>query len=239
MQTVDLLAVVAHPDDAELTCGGVLAKAAKAGRRVGILDLTRGELGTRGSAEIRAGEAQKASKVLGVALRENLGLPDANIVNDNPSREKLAGAIRRLRPRVVIAPAIEGRHPDHIAAAQLVRDAAFLSGLAKFAPGSEKHRPLKVLHCLAYRQDFRRPSFVVDISAEFEQKLEAIRCYESQFEGVTQAGEVYPNGEPLEAAVRNHAAYYGALIRCRYAEPFFTTEMVAVDDVLSLEVSTF
>jgi N-acetylglucosamine malate deacetylase 1 len=239
METVDLLAIVAHPDDAELTCGGVLAKAAKAGRRVGILDLTRGELGTRGSAEIRAAEAQNASKVLGVALRENLGLPDANIVNDKPSREKLVIAIRRLRPRVVIAPAIEGRHPDHIAAAQLVRDASFLSGLAKFAPGSEKHRPLKVVHCLAYRQDFTRPSFVVDISAEFEQKLEAIRCYASQFEGVTQAGEVYPNGEPLEASVRNHAAYYGALIRRRYAEPFFTTEMIAVDDVLSLEVSTF
>jgi bacillithiol biosynthesis deacetylase BshB1 len=239
METVDLLAIVAHPDDAELTCGGVLAKAAKAGRRVGILDLTRGELGTRGSAEIRAAEAQNASKVLGVALRENLGLPDANVVNDKPSREKLVGAIRRLRPRVVIAPALEGRHPDHIAAAQLVRDASFLSGLAKFAPGSEKHRPLKVVHCLAYRQDFTRPSFVVDISAEFEQKLEAIRCYASQFEGVTQAGEVYPNGEPLEASVRNHAAYYGALIRRRYAEPFFTTEMIAVDDVLSLEVSTF
>ena len=179
------------------------------------------------------------SALLGVALRENLGLSDANLVNDKPSREKLVSAIRRLRPRVVIAPAIEGRHPDHIAAAQLARDASFLSGLAKFAPGSEKHRPLKVVHCLAYRQDFTRPSFVVDISAEFEQKLEAIRCYGSQFEGVTQAGEVYPNGEPLEAAVRNHAAYYGTLIRCRYAEPFFTTEMVAVDDVLSLEVSTF
>jgi bacillithiol biosynthesis deacetylase BshB1 len=239
METVDLLAVVAHPDDAELTCGGVLAKAAKAGRRVGILDLTRGELGTRGSAEIRAAEAQRASKVLGVATRENLGLSDANIVNDLAAREKLVGAIRRLRPRVVIAPALEGRHPDHIAAAQLVRDASFLAGLKNFAPGAEKHRPLKILHCLAYRQDFTRPSFVVDISAEFDQKLESIRCYASQFEGVTQAGEVYPNGDPLADVVRNHAAYYGSLIRCRYAEPFFTTEMVAVDDVLSLEVSTF
>lgn len=239
MDHLDLLAIVAHPDDAELTCGGVLAKAAKGGRRVGILDLTQGELGTRGSAQIRAEEAQRASKVLGVATRENLGLSDANIVNDMASREKLVGAIRRLRPRVVIAPALEGRHPDHIAAAQLVRDASFLAGLKNFAPGSEKHRPFKILHCLAYRQDFVRPSFVVDISAEFEQKLEAIRCYASQFDGATQAGEVYPNGEPLENAVRNHAAYYGSLIRCRYAEPFFTTEMVAVDDVLSLEVSTF
>lgn len=239
METVDILAVVAHPDDAELTCGGVLAKAAKAGRRVGILDLTQGELGTRGSAEIRAGEALEASKVLGVAVRQNLGLPDANIVNERSAREKLVGAIRGLRPRVVIAPALEGRHPDHIAAAQLVRDASFLAGLKNFAPGNEKHRPLKVLHCLAYRQDFVRPSFVVDISDEFEQKLAAIRCYASQFEGATQAGEVYPNGEPLEDVVRHHAAYYGSLIRRRYGEPFFMTEMLEVDDVLSLEVSTF
>jgi N-acetylglucosamine malate deacetylase 1 len=239
METVDLLAIVAHPDDAELTCGGVLAKAANDGRLVGILDLTEGELGTRGSAQIRAAEAKRASEVLGVSVRESLGLSDANIVNDLASREKLVGAIRRLRPRVVIAPALEGRHPDHIAAAQLVRDASFLAGLKNFAPGSEKHRPHKILHCLAYRQDFTRPSFVVDISAEFEQKLSAIRCYASQFEGVSQAGEVYPNGDPLETAVRNHAAYYGALIRCQYAEPFFTTEMVGVHDVLSLEVSTF
>ena len=151
--------------------------------------------------------------MLGVAVRENLGLPDANIVNDLSAREKLVGAIRRLRPRVVIAPALEGRHPDHIAAAQLVRDASFLAGLKNFAPGGEKHRPLKVLHCLAYRQDFVRPSFVVDISDEFEQKLEAIRCYASQFEGATQAGEVYPNGEPLEDVVRHHADdYYDVVV---------------------------
>lgn len=239
MESVDLLAIAAHRDDAELTCGGTLAKAAKAGHRVGILDLTQGEMGTRGSAAIRAAESERATKVLGVAIRENLGLPDAGIVNDGPTREKLVRAIRRFRPRVIIAPALEGRHPDHRATAQLVRDASFLSGLAKFAPESDKHRPVKVLHCLAYRQDFIRPTFVVDISAEFEQKLEAVRCYESQFEGAIQAGEVYPNGEPLEDAVRHHAAYYGSLIRQRYAEPFFTTEMVAVDDVVSLEVSTF
>lgn len=239
MEPLDLLAVVAHPDDAELTCGGVLAKAAKAGKRVGVLDLTRGELGTRGSAEIRAAEAARANKVLGLTVRESLGLPDANIVNDLPSREKLVGAIRRFRPRVVIAPALEGRHPDHIAAGQLVRDASFLSGLKNFAPGAEKHRPLKVIHSLAYRQDFVRPSFVVDISDELEQKIEAIRCYASQFDGVTQAGEVYPNGDPLEDVVRHYAAYYGSLIRKRYGEPFFTTEMMAVDDILSLEVATF
>jgi bacillithiol biosynthesis deacetylase BshB1 len=160
---VDLLAVFAHRDDAELNCGGTLAKAARAGHRVGILDLTQGEMGTRGSAEIRAAEADRAAKVLGVSVRENLELPDANITNEQSTRERLVRALRRFRPRVVIAPALEGRHPDHRIAAQLVRDACFLSGLAKVAPDTEKHRPLKILHCLTYRQDFLKPSFVFDV----------------------------------------------------------------------------
>lgn len=235
---VDLLAIFAHRDDAELNCGGTLAKAAAAGHAVGILDLTQGEMGTRGSAELRAAEAERAAKVLGVSVRENLCLPDAGITNDQASREKLVRAIRRFRPRVVIAPALEGRHPDHRVSAQLVRDACFLSGLAKVAPDSEKHRPLKILHCLSYRQDFVRPSFVVDISDHFRTKLDAIRCYASQFEGATQAGEVYPTGEPLEDVITHTSAYYGTLIRRAYGEPYFTTEMTLVEDVLSLEVST-
>jgi bacillithiol biosynthesis deacetylase BshB1 len=236
---LDLLAIAAHRDDVELLCGGTLAKAARAGHRTGILDLTAGELGTRGTAEVRAAEAEQAAKTLGVPLRENLGLPDAGIVNDPPTREKLARVLRRLQPRVVIAPALEGRHPDHRATAQLVRDASFVAGLAKLAPDLPKHRPFKVLHCVTYRHDPIRPTFVVDISDVFELKLEAIRCYSSQFEGIQQAGEVYPNGEPLEDVVRHYAAYYGTLIRKRYGEPYYTTEVMAVDDVLSLEVSTF
>jgi bacillithiol biosynthesis deacetylase BshB1 len=238
-EPIELLAIAAHRDDVELTCGGTLAKAAKAGHRTGILDLTQGEMGTRGSAELRATEADAAAAVLGVSVRETLGLPDAGILNEPHTREALARVIRRLRPRVVIAPALEGRHPDHRVAAQLVRDACFVAGLAKIAPELPKHRPLKILHCLAYRQDFVKPSFVVDVSDEFDQKLEAIRCFHSQFDGVTQAGEVYPNGEPLEDVVRHYSAYYGTLIRRPHGEPFYTTEMVAVDDVLALEVSTF
>jgi len=237
--TVDLLAIAAHLDDCELTCGGTLARAVRQGRRVGILDLTRGEMGTRGSAEVRAEEAMRAAKVLGITRRENLGLPDAGIMNDPATRELLARAIRKFRPRVVIAPALEGRHPDHRVSAQLIRDACFIAGLAKVAPDLPKHRPLKILHTLSYRQDFVRPTFVVDVSDVFELKLEAIRCYASQFEGETQAGEVYPSGEPLEDVVRHYGAFYGTLIRRRYGEPYFTTEMVAIDDVLSLEVSTF
>jgi LmbE family N-acetylglucosaminyl deacetylase len=120
-----------------------------------------------------------------------------------------------------------------------VRDACFVAGLAKVSPGIPVHRPHKVIHAVTYRQDFERPSFVVDISEVFERKLEAIRCYGSQFDGVTQAGEVYPNGEPLYDVVRHYAAYYGALIRTRYGEPFFTTETMRVDDVTTLDVATF
>jgi bacillithiol biosynthesis deacetylase BshB1 len=236
--TVDLLAIFPHPDDAELGCGGTLAKAATAGHRVAIVDLARGEMASRGTVELRAEEAQRAAKVLGVSCRENVGLPDAGLRNDPETREKVALVIRRFRPRVVIAPALEGRHPDHRVAAQLVRDACFVAGLAKIAPEVPKHRPLKILHCLTHRQDFVRPTFVVDVSAELPRKLEAIRCYESQFSGLTQAGEVYPNGEPLEEIIQHHAAYYGSLIRRRYGEPFFTTEMMAVDDIMSLDVST-
>jgi bacillithiol biosynthesis deacetylase BshB1 len=237
--SIDLLAIAAHRDDVELTCGGTLAKAARAGHRVGILDLTAGEMGTRGSAELRAQEAERAAAALGAAVRENLGLPDAGIVNDPPTRELLARVIRRLRPTTVIAPALDGRHPDHRTTGQLVRDACFIAGLAKVAPDVPKHRPRKVLHTLTFRQDFARPTFVVDISDDFETKMAAVACYASQFDGATQAGEVYPNGDPLLDVVRHYCAYYGTLIRKRYGEPFFTTEMMAVEDVLSLEVSTF
>ena len=235
---IDVLAIFAHRDDAELNCGGTLAKSARLGHKTGILDLTQGEMGTRGSAELRAAEANAAAKVLGATIRENLGLPDAGIVNEPATRELLARAIRRLKPRVVICPALEGRHPDHRVTAQLVRDACFVAGLAKVAADIPTHRPLKILHCMTFRQDFIKPSFVVDVSEDFETKMKSIRCYASQFEGATQAGEVYPTGEPLDDVVRHHSAYYGALIRAAHGEPYFTTEMTAVDDVMSLGVST-
>jgi bacillithiol biosynthesis deacetylase BshB1 len=236
---VTILAIAAHRDDVELTCGGTLIKAVKLGQRTAILDLTQGEMGTRGSADLRRKEAERAAEIIGCSARENLELPDAAIENTPRTRTALARAIRRYQPRVVIAPPLEGRHPDHRVAAQLIRDACFLAGLVKLAPDVPNHRPHKVVHSLAYRQDFIRPTFVVDISDEFEQKMAAVRCYESQFEGVIQAGEIYPNGEPLYDIATHYAATYGALIRTRYGEPFFTTEMVRVDDVGSLEVATF
>ena len=236
---VTILAIAAHRDDVELTCGGTLIKAARRGQRTAIVDLTQGEMGTRGSAQLRGEEAARAAEVLGVSARETLALPDAGIENTPATREALARVIRKYRPRVVIAPASEGRHPDHRVTAGLVRDACFVAGLAKVAPEVPKHRPLKILHSLTYRQDFTRPSFVVDITDEFEQKLAAVRCYGSQFDGEIQAGEVFPNGEPLYDIITHYAATYGSLIRTRYGEPFFTTEMMRVDDVAALEVATF
>jgi bacillithiol biosynthesis deacetylase BshB1 len=239
MSDLQVLAIFAHRDDAELTCAGTLIKLASQGHRTGILDLTAGEMGSRGSAELREAEANKAAAVMGPAVRENLGLPDAGIVNTPETRARIARVLRRLKPAIIIAPAQQGRHPDHRITAELVRDACFISGLAKVEPDLPKHRPRKVIHCLSYREDYTRPTFVVDISAEFERKLEAIRCYGSQFDTVTQAGEVYPNGDPLYDIVRHQAAHYGSLIRARYGEPFFTTETMRVDDITTLEVSTF
>lgn len=239
MSHVDVLAIVPHPDDAELLCGGTLAKAARQGHRTGIIDLTRGEMGTRGSVALRAEEAARASAVLGVSVRENLGFPDSGVVNSPEARRTVATVIRRLRPQVVITMAPRGRHPDHRVTSQLVRDACFLAGIRKTDPSTEPHRPRKLLHAIAYREDHVKPTFVVDISAEFERKLEAILCYASQFDGTTQAGEVYPTGEPLADVIRHQSAHYGSLIRCAYGEPFWTQETMAVDDVMRLGVETF
>jgi bacillithiol biosynthesis deacetylase BshB1 len=238
---LDLLAVAAHRDDAELTCGGTLLVAADRGRRVGVLDLTEGEMGTRGSASIRAAEAPAAARVLGLAVRENLALPDAGITNTPETRAALVHVLRRLRPAVVIAPAPPpaGRHPDHREAAELIRDACFLAGIVKFAPGLPAHRPRKLLHALAYREEPVKPTFVVDVSAVFERKLDAVRCYGSQFDEATQAGEVMPTGDPLYERVRQAGAHYGSLIRARYGEPFWTLETMRVEDVTTLDVSSF
>ena len=239
MIPLDILAIAPHPDDAELICGGTLAKAAREGRRTGILDLTQGEMGTRGSVELRAEEAAAAAKVLGVAVRENLGLADSAFENRPATRKALAMVLRRLRPQIVIAPAPRGRHPDHRVAAQLVRDACFLAGVRKIDPSTEPHRPRKLLYAITYREDYVKPTFVVDISADFETKLAAIACFASQFEDVTQAGEVYPTGEPLADVIRHQSAHYGSLIRCGYGEPFWTHETMKVDDVMGLEVESF
>jgi len=237
---VDLLAIAAHRDDVELTCGGTLAKAAMGGRRVGIIDLTQGEMGTRGDATTRAAEAAAAAKTLGVAVRLNADMRDAHLTNDAASRQKLVELIRRMRPRVVILPFAVGRHPDHRIASELGRDACYLAGLAKYDPGTggEAHRPYKLLYALAYREDPVKPTFVVDISDVFEAKMQAIRCYASQFDGAKAAGEVFPTGQDLYELIRVQSAHYGSLIRRRYGEPFYTAETQEVEDVLKLGVQS-
>jgi len=237
---VDLLAIAAHRDDVELTCGGTLARAVRAGHRVGILDLTEGEMGTRGDAATRAAEADKAAKTLGVTIRLNAGMRDAHLENDEASRKRIVELIRRTRPRVVILPFPVGRHPDHRIASELGRDACYLAGLAKYEPdkGGEAHRPYKLLYALAYREDPVKPTFVVDITEVFETKMQAIRCYGSQFDGAQAAGEVYPTGQDLYELIRVQSAHYGSLIRCRYGEPFYTAETQEVEDVLRLGVQS-
>lgn len=232
---VDVLAIGPHPDDAELLCGGTLAKCADQGYRTGILDLTRGELGTRGSAEIRGAEAERAAAVLGVAVRVNADLPDAAVFNTSEQRVRIVGLLRELRPRVVILPFPRGRHPDHRLAAQLCRDACFLAGLRRYGAG-EAHRPVKILYALSFREDPVKPTFVVDIEAQFSRKLEAIRCYASQFEGVIQAGEAFPTGQPFQELIEVQNRHYGSLIRTGFGEPFFTDETVAVEDIARLSV---
>jgi bacillithiol biosynthesis deacetylase BshB1 len=239
MTSVDILAIGAHPDDMELICGGTLVRANRLGRSTGILDLAAGEMASRGTPDLRAKEAAQAAKVMGVSVRENLGFPDGGIQNTPDTRAKVAVVIRRLKPKIVITHSQHGRHPDHPTVAQLVRDACFVAGLKKVAPEFAPHRPLKVIHALSFREDNQKPTFVVDITESFEKKLEAIACYASQFGDAVQAGEVYPNGEPLNDLIRHHAAHYGSLIRCRYGEPFYTTETMRVDDVGALEVATF
>lgn len=234
---VDLLAVAAHRDDIELLCGGTLARAAAQGHRTGVLDLTRGEMGTAGSADLRGEEAEAAAEILGLTARRNAGFPDAGLVNTTETRLHVARFVRAFRPRVVILPFMNGRHPDHRVASQLAYDACFLAGLGKLPLSEPPHRPTKILYALTYREEAVKPTFVVDITAQIDTKLRAIQCYASQFDGRTWAGEVFPGGErPLYEQVRMHAARYGALIRKEYGEPFFTAETMEVEDVVGLGV---
>jgi bacillithiol biosynthesis deacetylase BshB1 len=238
---LDLLAIAPHPDDAELLCGGALTRSAALGRRVGILDLTRGETGTKGTAEQRAEEASRAAEVLGVVVRENAGLPDAGLFNTDDSRARLVAILRRLQPRVVILPFLTGRHPDHRISAELGRDACFLAGLANYGGEDlralQPHRPAKVIHALAYREDAVKPTFVVGLTEEeFARKLEAIGCYSSQFSDATKAGELFPTGQPLLELVESQGRHYGSLVRRPFGEPFWTAETIEVDDLTALGV---
>jgi bacillithiol biosynthesis deacetylase BshB1 len=235
---LDLLAIAAHPDDAELTCGGTLAMAVRQGYRVGILDLVAGETGTSGSAAVRSREAARAAKALGIHARGNAGLHDAHLHNTDEARRAVVEWLRRWRPRTVILPFPVGRHPDHRVASELARDACYLAGLARYDAPGRAHRPHKILFALAYREDPVKPTFVVDISASFAAKMRAIHCYKSQFDGAGAAGEIFPTGQQLYDLIETQSAHYGSLIRTRYGEPYFTHETVRVEDVVELDVQS-
>jgi bacillithiol biosynthesis deacetylase BshB1 len=238
--TLDALAVMAHPDDAELLCGGVLIKSAGRGKRVGVLDLTAGEMGSSGSAQTRAREAESAARLMGLTFRGCADLPDSRLENDLHARRVVISQLRALRPRIVITHWKAGRHRDHRIASELVRDACYLSGLRKLDVAGEPFRPLKLIYASAFREDADPPDFVVDVTEQMERKLDAIALYGSQFDGATQAGEVFPAGErPLLEQIRAKMAHYGSLIRVRYGEPFRVDESLAVDDIAELGVSTF
>jgi len=262
----DILAIAAHRDDVEQTCGGTLLKAAQRAQRTGILDLTQGEMGTRGTAEDRAREATGAAKILGVGWRRALDIPDGRVENTWENRLKVASVIRETRPRVVILPYWKGRHPDHYTASVLGYEACFLAGLAKLTLGSQlsaispgtsdlrpqtsapdnrpdssalllaPHRPFKIIYATLYYDV--RPTFVVDITGQFEQKFASILAYTSQFSDQEAGKDLFPAHDEIRARVESMARFYGMLGGVTYAEPFLQKEVGLVEDLLAIPVKS-
>jgi bacillithiol biosynthesis deacetylase BshB1 len=233
---LDLLAIAAHPDDVELTCGGTLLKMAQQGYKTGILDLTAGEMGTRGTPETRAKEAAKAAKLLRVKWRGTLGVPDSDVQPTRQHELRLAAVIRQLRPKTVILPYWEARHPDHYHASTLGYEGCFLAGLKQLPLGEEPFRPFKILYSTAYAEV--RPTFIVDITPEYRQRHHAILAYSTQFgrrSGSTKS-KVFLAIDRLEGQMNQLARHYGEMIGVRYGEPFLQKELMKVDDVVKLEV---
>lgn len=234
---MDVLSIAAHPDDTELTCGGTVIKMAEAGYRVGVLDLTAGESGSRGNALQREREAKRASKVLGLVHRENLYLPDAGIEEVREFKLKIARRIRALRPRTVILPYWEGRHPDHYTTGRIGYEACFLAGLARLPLEGKPHRPHKIIYASLYVPSVR-PTFVVDITEQIEGKLRAILCYSSQFSPRKDMQNLFPARADLRERVASLARHFGLMIGTRYGEPFVTREVARVDDIVKMPVKS-
>jgi bacillithiol biosynthesis deacetylase BshB1 len=234
---LDLLVIAAHPDDAELTSGGTLLKMAARGYATGVLDLTAGEMGTRGTTDTRAREAARASKILRLKWRGNLGLPDSDVQPTRENKLRAAHMIRELRPRTVILPYWKGRHPDHYHAGELGYEACFLAGLVQLPIEGEAFRPFKILYATAYAAQVR-PSFIVDITREYEKRRQAILAYESQFRAPKNArkSRVHIPLDQLEDRMNVLARYYGRMVGVRYGEGFVTREVMQVEDVVKLPV---
>jgi len=234
--SIDILAIAAHRDDVEQTCGGTLLVQQALGWRTGILDLTRGEGGTRGSAAEREAEANAAAKILRVAHREALDLPDGSLQNTLENRLKIAAVLRRLRPRVVILPYWQGRHPDHYTSATLGYEACFAAGLAKLDLPGEPHRPYKILYASLYA--YVRPSFVVDITPHMETRLQALLAYRSQYGNQPEGSGLFVPEEDIRERTFASARHYGLLAGVRYAEPFVQKEVSLAGDLMLLPVAS-
>jgi N-acetylglucosamine malate deacetylase 1 len=233
---VDILALAAHRDDVEQTCAGTLLKMAERGCRTGILDLTQGEMGTRGTMEDRANEAANAARILKVSWRRALDIPDGRVENTWDNKLKVARVLREQRPRVLILPYWEGRHPDHYTASILGYEAAFLSGLSKLPLEASAHRPFKIIYASLYRDV--RPTFVVDITDQFETRFASLMAYKSQFTDQEAGSGIFPAQKEIRARVESMARYYGMLGGVTYAEPFVQKEVGLVDDVMAIPVKS-
>jgi N-acetylglucosamine malate deacetylase 1 len=235
---IDILAIAAHRDDVEQTCGGTLLTMQARGWRTSILDLTQGESGTRGTAADREAEANAAARILNVSHREALDLPDGNVQNTLENRLKLAAVLRRLRPRVVILPYWQGRHPDHYTTATLGYESCFVSGLSKIeTPGGHPpHRPYKILYASLYADV--RPSFVVDITPHIEQRLQSLLAYRSQYGQQPTGTGLFVPEEDIRERTFATARHYGLLAGVRYAEPFVQKEVGLVEDLMLLPVQS-
>lgn len=233
---IDILAIAAHRDDVEQTCGGTLLKMAQRGHATGILDLTRGEMGTRGTESERQQEAEAAASVLQVGWRKALDIPDARVENTWENRLNIARVLREQRPRVVILPYWKGRHPDHYTTSTLGYEACFLSGLAKLDLPGQPHRPYKIIYATLYYDI--RPSFVVDISDQFEKRLESIYAYASQFTDQEAGKQDFPAHEEIRGRVEAMARFYGMLVGVKYGEPFLQKEVGLVEDLTIIPVKS-
>ena len=260
MKALDILAIAAHRDDVEQTCGGTLLKHAQRGLRTGILDLTRGEMGTRGTAADRARESAESAKVLQVSWRAALDIPDGRVENTWENRLKIAYWVRALRPRVVILPYWEGRHPDHYTTATLGYEACFTAGLKKLdipleasgnaeavisddssttdqrSASKEAFRPYKILYATLYADV--RPTFVVDITEQFEARTQSLFCYKSQYEDQQSGSGLFPLHAEIRARLDAMARFYGLLAGVTYGEPFIQKEVGLVEDLLTLPVQS-
>ncbi len=234
--TADVLAIAAHRDDVEQTCGGTLLRMAARGLHTAILDLTQGEAGTRGTAEDRAREAEEAARLLGVGWRRVLDLPDGAIANTYENRLKIVSVIREVRPRVVILPYGQARHPDHAIVASLGYEACFLAGLAKIETGTKPHRPFKIVYASLYADV--RPSFIVDITPFIEQRHTALMAYQSQYANQAAGSGLFVAEEEIRERTFAEARHYGLLAGVRYGEPFVQKEVGLVDDLTLVPVQS-